>query len=108
MQTTRKKLLVTLVLMTVAVASVWPTLASAGVSSIPIRGSSDGPVARPNGNDTAGEPDTPGNSGPTPTIVVVHLTSQPGHGDPHSRMVPMNVLFMWIGRIWAAQYGMTP
>ena len=111
MQTTRKKLLVTLVLMTVAVACVWPSLTSAGVRTLRVNGSSDGSsesVSRPNGMQTEGEPDQPGNNGPTYTVVVIHQSAQPGRGDAHLRFVPMGSLLMWIGRIWAAQYGVTP
>ena len=49
-----------------------------------------------------------GYNGPTYTVVVIHQSAQPGHGDAHLRFVPMGSLLMWIGRIWAAQYGVTP
>jgi hypothetical protein len=109
MQTTRKKLLVTLVLMTVAVTLAWPTLTSAGVRTSRVSASSDAsgaPGGRPNGMTTQGEPDQP--DSPAPVFVVIHLTAQPGEGDPHSRIMPPSMLFMWIGRIWAVQYGLMP
>ena len=112
MQTTRNRLLVTLVLMTVAVAVVSPAHVSARPSILAARSSSDTYSTSPRNSTVVlnGEPEQPGNTAPTPTVGPIPVTVQPGGGSAqHATLVPMSSYtgswIMWAGRIWAAQFG---
>ena len=112
MQTTRNRLLVTLVLMTVAVAVACPAHVSARPSTPVARSSSDTYGTSPRNSTVVlnGEPETPGNTAPTPTVGPITVVVQPGGGSgQHATLVPvssyMGSMFMWAGRIWAAQFG---
>jgi hypothetical protein len=104
---TRNKLLVTLVLMTVAVAVVCPTHVSARPNTQASRSStvSTTPPARSSAVVLNGEPDSPGNTAPAPGVIPVTLQPGDGSGTPHSVVVPVSSLAMWAGWIWAARFG---
>lgn len=104
---TCNRLLVTLVLMTVAVALVSPAHVSARPNSPLARSSS--PYSTPPAKHSTvvlnGEPDTPGNTAPAPGVIPVTLQPGDGGGTPHSVVVPVSSLAMWAGWIWAARFG---
>jgi len=108
MYKTRNRLLVTLVLTTVAMAVV-ATAAFARPNTLAVRYTPETSIrqdVKPAAVVLNGDPDTPANTGPTPNDGVIQVVLQPGNGETgHARFVPTSALWMWAGWIWAAQLG---
>ncbi len=106
MHKTRNRLLVTLVLMTVAWALAGPPGASARARGADLVGSTTlvgTPTLKPGAVATQGEPEVPGNTAPIPTVG--HYGAQTARDDTS---LPSGLLrrawFVWVSRIWAAWY----